>query len=55
MDVKSKFREAVRNREEAMQAVNKVDDRAKREVLEQISAHYHRLAKLLITYMRRHF
>ena len=54
MDAKSKFREAVRNREEAMHAVIKIDDRAKREVLEQISAHYHRLAKLLIKYMRRH-
>lgn len=53
--VKSKFREAVRNRDEAMHAVVKADDRPKREVLEQISAHYHRLAKLLIKYMRRHF
>ncbi len=48
MDAKSKFREAVRNREEAMHAVVKADDRTKREVLEQISAHYHRLAKLLV-------
>ncbi len=54
-DVKSKFREAVRNRGEAMHAVIEVDDRSKREVLEQIGAHYHRLAKLLIKYMRRHF
>ena len=55
MDVKSKFREAIRNREEAMHEVVKADDRSKREVLEQISAYYHRLAKLLIKYMRRHF
>ena len=55
MDAKSKFREAVRNREEAMHAVVKSDNRSKREVLEQISTHYHRLAKLLIKYMRRRF
>ena len=52
MDAKSKFREAVRNREETMHSVLKADDRSKREILEQISAHYHRLAKLLIKYMR---
>jgi hypothetical protein len=52
MDAKSKFREAVRGCNEAMDAVVKADDRGKREVLEQISALYHRLAKLLVKYMR---
>jgi hypothetical protein len=53
MDAKSKFREAVRGCDEAMDAVVKSNDRGKREVLEQISALYHRLAKLLVKYMRR--
>ena len=53
MDVKSKFREAVRNRDESSDAVVKSDDRSKREVLEQIAAHYHKLAKLMVKYMRR--
>ena len=47
-----KFREAVRNCYEATDAVIKSDDRSKREVLEQIRALYHRLARLLIRYMR---
>jgi integrase len=37
MDVKSKFREAVRNCDEALDAAVKSDDRSKREVLEQIA------------------
>jgi hypothetical protein len=53
MDVKSKFREAVRNCDEALNAVLKSDDRSKREVLEQIAALYRKLAKLLVKYMRR--
>ena len=53
MDVKSKFREAVRNCDEALDAAVKSDDRSKREVLEQIAAHYHKLAKLMVKYMRR--
>jgi hypothetical protein len=53
MDAKSKFREAIRGCDEAMDAVVKANDRSKRELLEQISALYHRLAKLLIKYMRR--
>ncbi len=52
MDAKSKFREAVRSCNEAADAVVKSDDRSKREVLEQIRALYHRLAKLLVKYMR---
>ena len=55
MDVKSKFRDAILNREEAMHAVVNANDRSKREVLEQIGEHYHRLARLLVKYMRRHF
>jgi hypothetical protein len=53
MDAKSKFREAVRGCDEAADAVVKSDDRGEREVLEQIRALYHRLAKLLVKYMRR--
>ena len=52
MDAKSKFREAVRGCDEAADAVVKSDDRGKREVLEQIRALYHRLANLLVKYMR---
>jgi hypothetical protein len=53
MDAKSKFREAVRGCDEAADAVVKSDDRGEREILEQIRALYHRLAKLLVKYMRR--
>jgi hypothetical protein len=53
MDAKTKFREAVRGCDEALDEVVKSGDRGKREVLEQISALYHRLAKLLIKYMQR--
>ena len=53
MDVKSKFREAIRSSDEAMDAAVKSEDRSKREVLEQLSALYRRLAKLLVKYMRR--
>ena len=53
MDAKSKFREAVRGCDEAADAVVKSDDRGEREALEQIRALYHRLAKLLVKYMRR--
>ena len=51
MDAKSKFREAVRGCDEA-DAVVKSDDRGEREILEQIRALYHRLAKLLVKYIR---
>ena len=53
MDAKSRFREAIRNCDEAMNAAVKSEDRSKREVLEQLSALYQRLAKLLVKYMRR--
>jgi hypothetical protein len=52
MDAKSKFREAVRSCNEAADAVVKSDDRGKREILEQIRALYHRLARLLVKYMQ---
>jgi hypothetical protein len=52
MDAKSRFREAIRNCDEAMNAAVKSDDRSKREVLEQLSALYQQLAKLLVRYMR---
>jgi hypothetical protein len=38
---------------EAMNAAVKSEDRSKREVLEQLSALYQQLAKLLVKYMRR--
>jgi hypothetical protein len=53
MDAKSRFREAIRNCDEAMDAAVKSEDRSKREVLEQLGALYQRLAKLLVKYMRR--
>jgi hypothetical protein len=53
MDAKSKFREAIRSCDEALDAAVKSEDRSKREVLEQLSALYRRLAKLLVKYMRR--
>jgi hypothetical protein len=53
MDAKAKFREAVRNCDEALSEVVKSDDRGKREVLEQIRALYHGLARLLVKYMAK--
>lgn len=53
MDAKSRFREAIRSCDEAMDAAIRSKDRSKREVLEQLSALYQQLAKLLVKYMRR--
>jgi hypothetical protein len=47
MDAKVKFREAIRNSDEALAEVVKTEDRGKREILERVRGAYRRLARLL--------
>jgi hypothetical protein len=47
-DSRAKYYEAIRSRDDAMEAVIKIDDRGKRELLEQIIAVYQQQAQLLV-------
>jgi hypothetical protein len=53
MDAKVKFRETIRNCDEALAAVVKTEDRGKREVLEKVRVTYRRLARLLVRLIGR--
>ena len=48
MEPKAKYYEAIRSRDEAMDAAIKTDDRGRRELLEQIIAIYQQQAQLLV-------
>jgi hypothetical protein len=48
MDAKVKFREAIRNCDEALSEVVRTEDRGKREILEQLRDRYRQVAGLLI-------
>jgi hypothetical protein len=52
MDAKRKFRDAVRDCDDALKELVRTEDRGKREILEQIREAYRRLAKLFIRLMK---